>query len=303
MELWSSACTRPWRVRWWSLPAVVLAVACLAAFPAWAGRNAAAPNPNLGASVSEPPRPGSPSPDEAARARVAAAYGKLPISFEANRGQTDARVDFLLRGSNYSLFLTSTAAVAVLRNGASGISSVLRMELVGGNPKPPVEGQEAPPGKSNYFIGYDPAQWHADIPTFGRVKYAGVWPGIDLAYHGRERQLEYDFIVAPHANPNTIRLGFKGARKLGVDCNGDLVLKLAGGELRTRRPVAYQEVDGVKSIVTAGYVIDSRNKVGIRVGIYDPSRALIIDPTVVYSTFLGGGGDDVGGSTPPATPM
>jgi hypothetical protein len=171
------------------------------------------------------------------------------------------------------------------------VLSVLRMDLVGGNRKPPVEGQEARSGKSNYFIGNDPAQWHAEIPTFGRVKYGNVWPGIDLAYHGKERQLEYDFIVAPHANPSAIKLGFKGARKMRVDRNGDLVLRLAGGELRTRKPVAYQEVDGGKSIVTAGYVINSKNKVGIRVGAYDPSLALVIDPTVVYSTYLGGSGE------------
>jgi hypothetical protein len=227
MSVYLSPGGQPRRVQWCFFAATAtLAVACLAAFPAWAERNAATPNPDLGASVSEPPRPGSAVPDEAARTRVAASYGKLPMSFEANRGQTDAQVDFLSRGSNYSLFLTSTAAVAVLRKGTSGISSVLRMELLGGNPTPPVEGQEALAGKSNYFIGNDPAQWHADIPTFGRVKYGNVWPGIDLAYHGRERQLEYDFIVAPHASPNAIKLGFQGARKLRVDRNGDLVLRL-----------------------------------------------------------------------------
>src|ERR1700730_6302715 len=248
MELLLSAHARPGRVRRWSVAAMAtLAVASLAAFPAWAECDTAAPNPDLGASVSGTPRPGSSAPDGAARARVTEAYGKLPISFEANHGQTDAHVDFLLRGSNYSLFLTSTAAVAVLRNGTSGGSSVLRMELVGGNPKPLVEGQEALSGKSSYFIGNDPAQWHTDIPTFGRVKYANVWPGIDLAYHGNRRQIEYDFIVAPHANPKAIRLGFKGARKMRVARNGDLVLQLAGGELRTHKPVAYQEIDGVKS--------------------------------------------------------
>jgi Beta-propeller repeat/FG-GAP-like repeat len=271
-----------------------LAVACLAALPAWAERDTAAPNPDLGASVAGTPRPGSSALGEAARARVAGAYGKLPMSFEANHGQTDAQADFLSRGNNYSLFLTSTAAVAVLRNGTSGDSSVLRMTLWGANPRPPVEGQEALPGKSNYFIGNDPAQWHTEIPTFGRVKYGNVWPGIDLAYHGNRRQLEYDFIVAPHANPKAIKLRFAGARKMRVDRNGDLVLQLSGGELRTRKPLAYQEVDGVKSIVTAGYVVSSRDKVGIRLGAYDPALALVIDPTVLYSTYLGGNNQDLG---------
>jgi hypothetical protein len=264
------------------------AVTCLAALPAWAEPNTAAPNPDLGASVSRMPRQGSPALAEAARARITGAYGNLPISFEANHGQTDAQVHFLSRGGNYSLFLTSTEAIAVLRSGTSAGSSVLRMTLVGGNPQPPVEGQEALPRKSNYFIGSDPAQWHADIPTFGRVKYANVRPGVDLAYHGNRRQLEYDFIVAPHANPSAIKLRFAGTRKMRVDRNGDLVLRLSGGELRTRKPLAYQEVAGVKSIVTAGYVVTSRNKVGIRLGAYDPALALVIDPTVAYSTYLGG---------------
>ena len=288
MELFLSAFARPGRVRGWSLAAMATAaVTCLAAFPASAEPNTAAPNSDLGASVSGTPRPGSSALAEAARARTIKAYGNLPISFEVNRGQTDAQVDFLSRGGNYSLFLTSTGAVAVLRNGTSGGSSVLRMTLLGGNPRPPVEGQEALPGKSNYLIGNDPAQWRSEIPTFGRVKYGNIWPGIDLAYHGNRRQLEYDFIVAPHANPNTIKLGFAGARKMRVDRNGDLVLQLPGGELRTRKPLAYQEVAGVKSIVTAGYVVTSRNKVGIRLGAYDPSLALVIDPTVAYSTYLG----------------
>src|SRR5260370_111684 len=168
------------------------------------------------------------------------------------------------------------------------------MELVCGNSLPPVEGLDALPWKTNYYIGNDPAQWHTDILTYGRVKYGNVWPGIDLAYHGKERQLEYDFIVAPHANPGIIKLGFKGARKLRFDRHGDLVLQLTGGELRTHKPVAYPEVDGVKSPVTASYVINSRNKVAFRLGAYDPSRALVIDPTVVYSTYLGGSGGDTG---------
>ncbi len=270
----------------------LLAVACLAAFPAYAEGSAATPNPDRVAGVSKPPRPGPSAPDEAARARVNAAYGKLPISFEANRGQTDSRVDFLSRGSNYSLFLTSTEAVAVLRNGTSGDSSVLRMELVGGNPRPSVEGQEPRSGRSNYFIGNDPAQWHTGVPSFARVKYGDVWPGIDLVYHGSQRQLEYDFIVAPHADPEPIRLSFQGTREMRVDGNGDLVLQLSGGELRNRKPVAYQEIDGVKSIVSASYVIDSGNTVAFRLGAYDPAVALVIDPTVVYSTYLGGSGYD-----------
>src|SRR6266566_3014751 len=158
---------------------------------------------------------------EATQARLAESYGKLPLSFEANKGQTDRRVKFLSRGSGYTLYLTRDEAVLALRSPQSSVVSsqlqkttdhgqrttdTLRMKLVGANQAARVTALEELPGKSNYFIGNDPKQWRADVPTYGKVKYAGVYPGIDLVYYGNQRQLEYDFVVAPGADPKAITL-------------------------------------------------------------------------------------------------
>lgn len=176
-------------------------------------------------------------PNETTRPRVSEAYGKLPLSFEANRGRTDNRVKFLSRANGYSLFLTATEAVMSLRKPDSAKtidpksasrkpqSAVVRMRLVGANPAPHIEGRDELPGKTNYFIGNDPTKWHTDISTYGRVIYTGVYSGIDLSYYGNQRQLEYDFMVAPGANPNAIKVAFEGTRRIRVDHNGDLVLQ------------------------------------------------------------------------------
>src|SRR5207247_403770 len=153
---------------------------------------------------------------------------------EANAGQTDNRVKFLSHGSGYNLFLTPTEAVMSLRkpdsaktsNPKSAIrkpqSAVVRMRLVGANPAPQIEGRDELSGKTNYFIGNDPTKWHTDISSYGSVMYTGVYSGIDLSYYGNQRQLEYDFMVAPGASPNAIKLAFEGARRIRVDHNGDL---------------------------------------------------------------------------------
>ncbi len=172
-----------------------------------------------------PPLSPAAMPDAATQATVQAAYGKLPLHFETNQGQSDEQVKFLARGSGYTLFLTATEAVLALQQKPEGRSqepeadprpltsdpqppSVLRMQLVGANPAPRMEGLEELPGKSHYFFGTDPAQWHTNIPTYAKVKYENVYPGVDLVYYGNQQQLEYDFVVAPGADPTVIRLAF-----------------------------------------------------------------------------------------------
>src|SRR5947209_9158105 len=168
---------------------------------------------------------------EATQARLAESYGKIPLSFEANQGQTDPRVKFLSRGSGYTLFLTSDEAVLALRSRQSSVVSsqlqkttdyglrttdTLRMKLVGANQAANVTALDELPGKTNYFVGNDPKKWRTDVPTYGKVKYEGVYPGVDLVYYGNQRQLEYDFVVAPGADPKAITLavapGFSPAR-------------------------------------------------------------------------------------------
>jgi hypothetical protein len=218
-------------------------------------------------------RPASPAISSATRPanqfELKTAYGKLPMAFEVNRGQTDTTVKYLARGSGYSLFLTPNAAVLSLStaSGAANIdededsgrqsmrlraaratggfaSSVLRMKMLGADPQALVAGEGNLPGKSNYFIGQDSRQWRKHIPTFAKVKYQGIYKGIDLSYYGNQRQLEYDFVIQPGSDPRQIALSFEGADHMSVDEAGDLVLNVAGREVRQQKPFAYQEVNG-----------------------------------------------------------
>jgi hypothetical protein len=244
-------------------------------------------------------------------ARVSENYGKLPLHFEANRGQTDKDVRFLSRGTGYSLYLTSGEAVLVLtkpnpdaKHDVRGTqarpdpkapvkSVALRMSLVGAARQPLVSGLDELPGKANYFIGKDAAKWHTNVPTYAKVHYREIYPGIDLVYYGNQRQLEYDFVVAPGADPKKIALRFQGADKLEIDAEGDLVLHTAGGNIRQHKPIVYQEIDGTRQEIAGSYVRKGANRVGFHVATYDRSRPLIIDPLVLsYSTYLGGSFND-----------
>ena len=155
-------------------------------------------------------------------------------------------------------------------------------------------GEEELPGKINYLIGKDPAKWRTGVATYAKVRYEQVYPGIDLVYYGNQRQLEYDFVVGPGADPARIRLKLAGARKMYVDGQGQLVVQTAGGGVRWNRPEIYQEVDGQHRSVKGKYVLRAGHELGFAVAAYDTARPLIIDPTLVYSTFLGGSGNDEG---------
>jgi hypothetical protein len=217
---------------------------------------------------------------------------KLPLAFERNEGQTGSQVKFLARGQGYTLFLTPGEAVLALHK-ASAKSGVLRMKLLGANPAPDVSGVDEMPGKSNYFIGNDAKQWHTNVPMYAKVKYKSVYSGIDLVYYGNQRQLEYDFVVAPGADPRRIQLGVCGARKISRSEDGDLVLAMDAGEIRWHKPVVYQETAGARQEIAANYAIKGKNRVGFQVAGYDPRMPLFIDP-LIYSTYLGGSGSDNG---------
>jgi hypothetical protein len=197
----------------------------------------------------------------AGKAQILENYGKLPLSFEANQGQSDPQVKFLSRGNGYSLFLTDQAAVLSLSKTASkGPASdggafirraegarqtdTLQMQLARANPNARVEGQDQLPGAANYFLGNDPAKWRANVPTYSKVRYKGVYPGIDLVYYGNQRQLEYDFIVQPNADPKAIQMQFTGAGKLKLTPSGDLAVIAENGQIAFHKPVLYQEKNG-----------------------------------------------------------
>lgn len=169
------------------------------------------------------------------------------------------------------------------------------MKLRGANASAQVKGQDELPGKSNYLIGNDPMRWHMGVRNYARVQYEQVYPGIDLVYYGNQRQLEYDFIVAPFADPKMIALDFKGARRIEVDESGDLVLETVGGKVRQRKPVIYQEVNGERQEIAGGYALSGKHEASFRVGDYDPSKPLIIDPVLDYSTYLGSNGSGEAG--------
>jgi len=223
------------------------------------------------------------------------------LSFEANRGQADPEVRFIARGSGYTLFLTAAETVLSFpeppapgrRNEKqTGKPTVLRMKLVGANGGASVAGLDELPGKSNYFIGNDPSKWRTNVPTYGKVEYRDVYPGVNLVYYGNGRQLEHDFVVAPGADPSLIRLAVEGAGKMELDARGDLVLRDGTGDVHLRKPVAYQEVDGVRRSVAGGFALTDKQQVGFELGDYDRDEPLVIDPVLVYSTYLGGSGDD-----------
>jgi hypothetical protein len=231
------------------------------------------------------------TPGEAGRDRALSTYGKLPLSFEANTGQTDSSVRFLGRSQGFTLFLTDREAVLSLR-GAEQEDAVVRLRLAGGAPRQPV-GLDLLSTRSNYLLGDDPSRWHTGVPHYGQVRYSGVYPGIDLVYRGNPRQLEYDFVLAPGADPGRIRLSFQGARSVTLGPSGELVLHTAIGDLVQRAPVLYQEAGFERLPVEGSYVLLRREgEVGFQVGRYDRSKPLVIDPVVLYSTFLGGPGQD-----------
>jgi hypothetical protein len=309
------------------------------------------------------PKPPS-APQPASQAQVVAAYGKLPLSFEANQGQTDPRVKFLSRGRGYALFLTGNEAVLSLRKPSAGIGNsklenrkpgigrrgaagadapdsslvtrhlsleteVLRLRLTGANPAPEVRGLDELPGKSNYFLGKDPKQWRTNVPNYAKVAYKNVYPGVDLVYYGNQGQLEYDFVVAPGADPKVITLEIEtGNSKLEtrnskiensqsrirnlkseIAANGDLVIATEGGEVRFHKPLVYQRGNPKSQIpnrqfLDACYVLRWSNpkskienpkyEIAFEIAKYDASRPLIIDPVLSYSTFLGASDQDYG---------
>jgi hypothetical protein len=163
-------------------------------------------------------------------AEAVSAYGQLPLSFEANQGQASAGLDYITSGAGYGIGLSPTAAWLALHS-SGDTDTALAMRLLGSNPAAPASAQDPLPGVANYFVGNDPSQWRTNIATFGQVVYSEVYPGINVVYYGTQHQLEYDFVVAPGANPNAIRLQFDGADSLSLDAAGNLLVHSCGGDL------------------------------------------------------------------------
>lgn len=242
-------------------------------------------HPAAAAPAAAPATANSPS----AKPALASAYGNLPLRFEANRGQTDPRVRFLARGSRSELFLAGSEAVLVLTKPAAQ-STALRFSLLGANRAAQISGVDPQPGVSSYFIGNDPAKWRSDIPSYARIKYHQLYEGVDLMYYGSGRNLEFDFDIAPHADPAQIRLKIEGADSLQAAPSGDVLIATAAGEVRLQRPEIHQLAENrrEREKVAGSYALASNDEITLQLGPYDSNRALIVDPVVQYSTFLGG---------------
>jgi hypothetical protein len=252
-----------------------------------------------------------PSPRSAAARlpQVRNVYGKLPLSFEENRGQTDQHVKLLARGRGYTLFLAATDAVIALSARSHEASAkpyrthgivpvgmastpektaAVRVHLIDSNPDSVASGVDRMTGKTNYFIGNDPVKWRQNVPTWAGVKFHDVYPGIDLIYRGSEGRVEYDFAIAPNVDPGRIRMRVEGAESLALAGNGDLVIKTAAGDLVEKAPKIYEETPGARRAIPGGYRLIGNDEVGFALGAYDHSRPLVIDPLLIYSTLLGG---------------
>ncbi len=320
---------RTLRTFWIVISASSLLATLLAAGPA----RAQSPSQQSAAQMARPtrlgyvPKPAGPNPPPSPQRGLAVAlpnnYGKLPLSFEPNHGQAPPEAKFIAHGPGYTMLLTADEAVLLLRSkaGAKLLSSLLpegepetsaektttlRMKLRGANRAAGVAGDDELPGKVDYFIGNDPTKWRTNISTYGKVNIHGIYPGVDLVYYGNQQQLEYDFVVAPGADPNKIRLDVQGARNLRIDEKGDLLLRTSGGEIRLQKPTMYQykwavddddprfEREAAKRYVDGHFKIRGKNEIVFVAGNYDHSKALTIDPPLVYSTYLGGSANDVG---------
>jgi uncharacterized protein (TIGR03437 family) len=221
-----------------------------------------------------------------AMAAPAVRWGDIPLSFEPNQGQAPAKVRYLARGSSYTLYLACGETVLSARG-----QTPLRTRLAGAEASAAIRG-EAPQGStSNYFAGNDPGRWHAGVPNYGRVRYTGVYPGIDLVYYGKDGHLEYDWIVSPGADPAKIRMTFENMDQLRIDRQGDLVIRAGNSEYRHRRPAIYQEIAGERIAVAGTWTLHGK-EAGFHLGRFDRRRELVIDPPLIYSTYEGGSGLD-----------
>ena len=238
----------------------------------------------------------------------AVTYGDLPLAFEENRGQSADGVRFISRGNGFTAFMTPDGITLALRlrapDGSGSLSdesvdyTTMGMRLVGANASPDVGGLRELGGKTNYFVSTEPAGWHLGVPSYSKVRYSEVYPGIDLVFFGNQRSLEYNFVLSPGSDPNLIGLSFQGADSVSLDEDGNLALAIGGGTVLHQAPVTYQVSDGgIREIVDSRYTLRAvagdeagagDYQIGFELGAYDHSRGLVIDPEISYSSYLGG---------------
>jgi hypothetical protein len=223
---------------------------------------------------------------------IASEYGKLPLSFEPNRGQFDSRYTFGSQGPGYALLLEPTSATLRLQ------TTTFTLKLRGTNPRASLRGAEPLPGLANYYRG-NKEQWITQVPTFDKVVVNDVYPGIDAVYYGNQQRLEYDFIVKPGATADSIDLDFGSASSISLGPDGDLVISVDNREFRQSRPVVYQMIREHRVPIEGHYRLNGNRRVGFEIGKYDRTQPLIIDPQLIYS-FYGPGNSALGIAVDPA---
>jgi hypothetical protein len=231
-------------------------------------------------------------PSAPTKRQALAAYAKLPLAFTPNAGQHDRRVRYAAQAGSTSFFLTRKEIVLALGKGEAEVA--LHLRFLGANPAPAITGTRRSAGTVNYLIG-NPANWHTKLPTYGEIAYHRLWPGIDLHLRGENGRLKYEFHVAPGADASRIRLAYRGQERLSLGRSGELLIDTTLGPLRDSRPVSYQAVGSTRDAVGSRFVLGRRGAYGFALGRgYDRRYPLIIDPGLLYSTYLGGGSDDIG---------
>lgn len=237
---------------------------------------------------------GKPTPT---KTDVLTQYFKFPLRFESNQGQTEESVKYLTKGQGYTFYFTPKEMVMVLQKAlkdkTAPSTSTIKIQFVDANANPIVRGTEELQGKSNYFVGNDSNKWRTNIPNYTKVFYQDLYPGVDVAFYGNQEQLEYDILVSPGRNPQDAHLHIEGIKELLVDNRGNLRLLVDDNqEVQMQKPFVYQMVDGKKVSIEGQFVLLAHNEVGFAVGAYDPSKLLVIDPILSYSTYLGGSLND-----------
>lgn len=234
----------------------------------------------------------------------------LPFSFELNMGQKANHIRFLTRGREYTAFFTPNEVIFTLQEGKKENSispkvrkpleeqsnkyNLLKMKMEGSNSDIEIIGEELLEGRFNYLIDKDTEKWITNVPTYRRIKYKEIYPGIDLIYYGNEHQLEHDFIVQPNIDPKVINLSFEGAENIEVDKDGHLIVETKTGRLKLLKPIVYQDINGKQQEIKSSYEIRRNRNVGFILGKYNNSIPLRIDPVLSYSTFLGGSNGEIG---------
>jgi hypothetical protein len=252
-----------------------------------------------------PAFPGNTEPPSAEKSRIQSAYGKLSLYFIRNGGEADKRVMYYERGAGHA---TSFARDGVylgltrLQNGApsgqTALTETIKLGLLNANSRPKIVAEGRQAGRVNYFLGNDATKWQAGNATYEAVRYRNMYPGVDVRYYGNNSQIEYDVIVQPGADPECVQFQYQGIKGLTVTAAGELDIQLANGNIFQKKPYIYQVIGGKRVEVGGGFQLrrskDGKYAYGFQVAAYDTTRELVIDPTLVYSTYLGGGGADIG---------